>query len=159
MKTNAQETCAFLTGAAIGAAVMYMLDPVQGRRRRSTMNDKLRSATGSACEVLEQTARHISNQVHGVIAEAQSMLHTEPVTDETLAERVKSKMGRAVSHSGLIDVDVRDGVVILRGTVSAYEVGDLLTAIRSARGVGRIQNELEVDHNIGAPHPFQRAAT
>jgi hypothetical protein len=63
-------TCSFLCGAALGAAVMYFLDPQGGRRRRALVRDKATSWAGQAEEYAEKTARHLGNRATGVTHEA-----------------------------------------------------------------------------------------
>jgi hyperosmotically inducible periplasmic protein len=63
-------TCAFLCGAAFGAAMMYFLDPKGGRRRRALVRDKSYSLAHQAEEYAEKKARHYSNVAHGMAHEA-----------------------------------------------------------------------------------------
>ena len=67
MSSNA---CAFLCGAAFGAAMMYFLDPQGGRRRRSLVQDKTTSWAHQAEDYAEKTARDLGNRAYGVAHEA-----------------------------------------------------------------------------------------
>ncbi|MGH7572321.1 MAG: SRPBCC family protein, partial [Gemmatimonadota bacterium] len=71
------------------------------------------------------------------------------VADDVLAERVRSKMGRHVSHPGAIEVTARWGRVTLRGPILAHELEDLLSAVASVRGVRDIDDRLEVHRDPG----------
>ncbi len=63
-----------LCGIGLGAALMYILDPSQGRRRRALLRDKLVGATNKAGDVIGKTSRDLRNRAQGVIHEAGSML-------------------------------------------------------------------------------------
>jgi hypothetical protein len=65
------------------------------------------------------------------------------VSDEVLAERVRAKLGRRVSHPHSIDVDARDGCITLSGLIVAREVKDLLSAVSSISGVRAVDNRLD----------------
>jgi hypothetical protein len=58
-----------LAGMAIGAALMYLLDPEQGGRRRSLLRDKFVALSNDAADVLGKTSRDLRNRAQGVIAE------------------------------------------------------------------------------------------
>jgi uncharacterized membrane protein len=73
------------------------------------------------------------------------------VSDETLHERVRSAVGRAVSHPGAIGVTVSDGRVILQGPVLEHELDDLLRAVGRVAGVSEAVNELEVHREPDVP--------
>jgi hypothetical protein len=66
-----------LTGAGIGALVMYLIDPEQGRRRRAVMRDKLISASNQAADFINSKSRDLSNRAQGTVAEARSSLGIE----------------------------------------------------------------------------------
>ena len=63
-----------LYGAGIGAALMYILDPDQGRRRRALLRDKLVSMSNKTSDAVGRTSRDLRNRAQGVIHEAGSML-------------------------------------------------------------------------------------
>jgi hypothetical protein len=71
MSSNA---CSFLCGAALGAAVMYFLDPQGGRRRRALVRDKAVSYAGHAGEYAERTARDLGNRATGLAHEARKLV-------------------------------------------------------------------------------------
>ena len=133
-----------LTGAALGAAVMYIFDPDKGRRRRALLRDQLVSGVNHLDDAVEVIARDLAHRTQGLLAEARSAIINEQVSDEVLIERVRSKMGRIVSHPSAIDVKVNQGRVILSGRVLKYEQQDLLEGVRSVRGVIDVEDQLEV---------------
>ena len=133
----------FLLGAGIGAAVMYLLDPHDGARRRALVGDKVTRYSRLARENLSgriEDARHRSG---GMMAELRSQFRLGSPTDETLVARVRSKLGHAVSHPAAIEVSAQDGRVTLRGPVLMSEVDHALMAVRLIPGVTELDNMLE----------------
>jgi hypothetical protein len=61
-------------GVALGAGLMYILDPDRGRRRRALLRDKLVSASNKASDAVGKTSRDLSNRAQGVIAETSKAL-------------------------------------------------------------------------------------
>jgi hypothetical protein len=66
--------CSFLCGAALGAAVMYFMDPQGGRRRRALVRDKAVSYANQAGEYVEETTRDLGNRATGLAHEARKMV-------------------------------------------------------------------------------------
>lgn len=62
----------FIGGIGLGALVMYLLDPEQGRHRRASVRDQINSATRKGSEQLGKKMRHLQNRAQGVIADARS---------------------------------------------------------------------------------------
>src|SRR5919204_5239983 len=56
---------------ALGAGLMYFLDPVQGRRRRALVCDQCASVLAQWSDALDKAARDLSNRTWGMVAEAQ----------------------------------------------------------------------------------------
>src|SRR5205085_11998372 len=95
-------------------------------------------------DAIGTTSRDLSNRTRGMVSEIASLLRGDEASDEVLTSRVRSKLGRAVSHPHAIEVRVRNGHVTLSGPVLASEVDDLLSCISSVRGVEEVENHLEV---------------
>ncbi len=72
--------------------------------------------------------------------------------DRTIAERVRSAMGREVSNARAIMVACREGVVTLRGPILAAEVDGMLECASRVRGVREVVDRLEV-HEQPGNHP------
>jgi hypothetical protein len=66
-----------LSGAALGAALAYVLDPNAGRRRRARMSDAVTSATRRTGRTLRSKGRHLSNRARGLQAETTRALRRE----------------------------------------------------------------------------------
>ena len=69
-RSNKGRTAALLGGMGIGAALMYMLDPGRGARRRAVARDKAAKFARVAGERIGRTSRDLSNRALGVLAEA-----------------------------------------------------------------------------------------
>lgn len=138
---------AALFGASLGAGLMYMFDPQQGRRRRALVRDQLVHALNKLDDGIGVLSSDLSNRTQGLVARIRSMrvrFAGESVSDEVLHARVRSKLGRVVSRPRAVEVRVRAGCVTLRGSVLAQEADRLLRAIGGVPGVGRLENQLEV---------------
>lgn len=109
------------TAAALGAALMYLCDPVSGRRRRARLGRVLRQPQDQAFEAAQ----------HALVED-----------DALLRARVHSRVSRLVSHPRAIDVRVRGGVVQLSGAVLAKEQGGLLQHVVAIPGVQRVVNTM-----------------
>ena len=78
---------------------------------------------------MDKAARDLGYRTGGLVAEARAVVRHEAVTDDILVQRVRSRMGRAVSHPHAVEAIAKDGRVTLRGLILAGEVKDLLSAV------------------------------
>jgi hypothetical protein len=62
-----REVAFLAAGVGVGAFIMYMLDPEQGRRRRALARDQVTSFANTAEKRIEAKARHYSNKARGVV--------------------------------------------------------------------------------------------
>jgi uncharacterized membrane protein/osmotically-inducible protein OsmY len=138
-----------LGGVGLGASLMYLLDPDRGNRRRALLLDKLTSAANKTPDAVGATARDLRNRARGLAAEVGSMFTSEEVSDEVLVARVRSKMGRVVSHPSAIEVAAEQGHVRLSGLILAHELDDLLRCVSKVPGVVEVDNRLEVHKQAG----------
>ncbi len=63
-----------LGGFALGALVMFILDPDKGSRRRALARDKVYSAAVRARKRIDAKSRDLANRAKGLGAEASHML-------------------------------------------------------------------------------------
>lgn len=132
------------TGVVIGAGAMYLLDPEQGARRRSLLRDQGIHAGHKVRKELAGAARGARNRTAGAAAELRARFQQDQASDEILTERVRSAIGRAVSHPGAIAVNVFEGRATLEGHVLADELPELVRRVGRVRGVSEVRNELEM---------------
>ena len=138
-----------LKGACLGAGAMYFLDPQRGRRRRALLRDQAIGASHYLACHWDKSVRDLNNRLSGFVAEFERWGREEHVSDNQLAGRVRSKLGRYVSNPRAIEVSVDDGRVTLRGPVLASEIQAAFDAVRSVPGVGHVENELEAHAEPG----------
>jgi hypothetical protein len=143
------ERGAVLTGLGLGAGLMYFLDPERGRRRRALVRDRVAHTARIGEDAIEATGRDVAHRASGATARLRGMRHREPVDDRVLAERVRAKLGRYVSHPRAIDVDAFDGRVTLRGPILKAEVKRLLKKINRIPGVTEVVSQLEEHRDAG----------
>lgn len=142
MEQRVNRIVTLLAGAGVGAGLLYLLDPNAGARRRALARDQAMSTLHRTQDFLGKAGRDMRHRARGMAA-AGTRLLPEHVSDETLVERVRSKMGRFVSHPRAIDVDAVDGCVTLSGPILTREVDGLLGAVRSVRGVRMVEDLLD----------------
>jgi len=139
-----------LIGAGIGAGIMYILDPQVGNRRRSLARDKATRAWHKTEDAISALGKDIGNRAQGVYAGASSRVRGgKEITDDVLVERVRSKLGRYVTHPSSIEATANAGRVTLRGPVLEDEVDDVLRATWTIRGVSDVDNQLTVHAEAG----------
>src|ERR1044072_9516076 len=125
----------FGAGLGIGTAAMFLLDPDRGKRRRSLVRDKLALATRKTGDCIESTSRDVSNRTRRLISEIKCRLSSEQPEDSVLVDRVRSKLGRIVSHPAAIVVTADNGNVTVAGPVLTSEVPHLLSCVKWIPGV------------------------
>ena len=134
---------------AAGAAAMYMFDPDCGGLRRALVRDQLVHAAHKTTDAVDATSRDLTNRARGVVAELRGRFDNGHVSDEKLAERVRSRIGAVVGHAGAIRADVTEGRVRLTGPILRDDVDRLLRRVGAVRGVRDVANALEVHEEPG----------
>jgi hypothetical protein len=122
-----------LYGAGFGAAMMYFMDKDLGNRRRALVRDKVQRLRYQADDAIDTSLEDLRNRVRGILAEGMATVSNEPINDQVLSERIRSRLGFMARHPRAVDLTVQDGVATLTGDVLAAEVDGLL------RGVGRVR--------------------
>lgn len=132
----------FPGGLLLGAGLMYLLDPVRGRRRRARILEAVHHAERRERELLSRAARDARQRVHGL---TERMMHrpSSDVPDQVIVERVRSRLGRVISHPRAVDVAVIDGRAILRGAIFAHEAPKAVACVRGTPGVRAVVDRLE----------------
>jgi uncharacterized membrane protein len=134
----------WLWGLGLGAGMMYFLDPNQGSRRRSLMQDQITSMKNSADDSIDVAMRDLNNRVRGVRAELAGAVSGGTPSDWVIKERVRARLGYLTHHPRAVEVDVHNGVVYLRGDALMSELDSLLTGVSNVNGVNRVENHLNV---------------
>jgi hypothetical protein len=130
-------TVTLMSGMIIGATAMYIFDANRGARRRAYARDRLIHAGHRMGRGLRKRSRDWVNRALGAVAELRSSIKDRIATvpDEQLLDRVRSQLGHVVSHSGLLQVEARDGCVLVSGPVLEREVEKIRRRIAETRGV------------------------
>jgi len=128
---------------------MYFLDPDRGKRRRARIRDAATHILNTADDAIAKAARDLHHRVSGLAVEIGSALRREEVIDDVLVARVRSKLGRVVSHPHAVEVTADRGRVMLKGHILSSEEGSLLKAVSSVRGVREVENKLNAHEEAG----------
>ncbi len=142
----------FFWGAVTGAALMYLLDPAFGRRRRAIARDKVRHVRREAAESAEKSGRDLGNRARGLWAELGALFRPDDAGDDVIAERVRARLGQVCSHPHAVETRVSGGSVHVRGSILGAEHARVIAALRAVRGVRAIRDELQI-HAAGAGVP------
>ena len=130
------------SAVAAGAALMYLLDGASGARRRAELRDKLVSFSRMGTRKANVAARDVAHRLEGAWAEAGHLFKNEVASDDMLSERVRSQLGRVVSHAHSVEVTAPDGCITLRGSVPDGERDQLLRRVHRVRGVRMVLDKL-----------------
>ena len=137
---------ALMTGVGFGASWMYFNDPGQGKRRRAMVHDRCGKALRGMRCFMDKALRDAEHRVEGTVAEARGMLDTMfdggTVSDATLTDRIRAKLGHYASQPRLIEVRCDEGHVTLSGTAPAQEAAAIAASVRAVRGVHSVENQL-----------------
>jgi uncharacterized membrane protein/osmotically-inducible protein OsmY len=143
MKKDGNTALTMIAGAALGGMLMYLADPNRGNSRRASVRQKMSHGVREFGCVADKGVRDLRNRTRGILAEVWSSIKAESVPDEVLIDRVRAKIGRAASHPSEIEVTAKNGAITLYGPVLEHEIGHLIAAAHSVRGVHSIENRLE----------------
>jgi hypothetical protein len=133
-----------LGGLGLGAALMYVLDPERGKRRRGLVRDKALHLSRKASDRLDARSRDLRNRMRGAAAQVKAMGKPDAVSDPVIEDRVRAEIGRVVSNPGAVEVSALGGTVTLSGPVLVNELDDLLSTAHRVRGVEDVENRLQV---------------
>ena len=140
-------------GVALGSALAYFFDPQSGARRRNTTRDQVFAFFRRAGRKAGRAGRGVASEAYGVSQKVQHR-QEEPkdFDDATLTHKVETEIFRpAEVPKGQINVNVENGVVVLRGEVDSWDmVDDLVGRARGVQGVRDVENLL---HLPGQPAP------
>jgi len=148
-----QTACA-LGSLAIGAGIVWLLDPNRGRGRRAWLGDKTNSVLRETGDFFRKTGRHIANRSRGMYHETSSMVggmtgSGGQMTDDQLCARIRSQLGHVTRNFGDVQVRAVQGRVTLTGSAPAEEIDAILNAVIGVRGVSGVDNQLRTRTSPG----------
>ena len=143
MRHKESTSLGLISGTLLGGGLMYLADPDRGRRRRAMVRDQMVNGARLAGDAVDKGIRDMRNRARGLVFEARDAIWRREVSDEVLVERVRTKLGRMLSHPSAVEVTVEDGRVVLSGPVLESEADDLVAAVYGVRGVCDVESRLE----------------
>ncbi len=145
-----RHSAAFLVGAAIGSVLVYFFDPYRGNYRRAKFKDKSLKFKKSSVSLAERQLKNVRNQFRGFTYGLKNLFIDQgPVENSVLEARIRSKIGRKISHAHAVKVNVIDGNVTLSGPILRREVNQVLACARTVSGVKKLVNKLEPHERAG----------
>ncbi len=144
---NPRSIATLLAGMGAGGILMYLLDRNQGKRRRHVLRDRTAHALRRQRSVVSQGVRDVAHRAGGAV---ERLRHPQGDTsDEVLAPRVRSALGRLSSHPSAIEVTVNEGIVTLSGPILASEYKRVVRKIERVAGVHGIEDRLDPHQRAG----------
>lgn len=122
------------------------------------VRDQVVSGWNELDDVVDTAGRDLKNRARGLVAETRSRFRGDSVDDDILEARVRSAIGRVVSHPRAIEVESEGCCVTLSGPVLAHEEEALVSAVKKVRGVEGVRNHLEVHAEPGTVPGLQGGA-
>ena len=139
-----QDPASLILAAAGGAIASTAVNAFRDASRRARARNRVTSAATHTVDLMGKAVRDAKNRASGAAASAKGLMRKDDASDEKLVARVRSRLGRAVSHPHAIQVSATNGHVVLSGPILRSEVEHLLREVRRVRGVRGIENKLEV---------------
>ncbi|MDQ6682419.1 MAG: BON domain-containing protein [Chloroflexota bacterium] len=143
-------------GALLGALTAYLLDPDKGRDRRARLRETLNGRLGDVRDRIEQRRRRSIDMLEGRLDQVRQPGETGAVlNDASLAAKVETELFADQSIAkGKINVNVEEGVVVLRGEVdTAKQRTDLVRRARRIPGVADVTSLLHLPGEPAPPEP------
>jgi hypothetical protein len=122
----------FFAGAGVGAVAGRLLN------RHPLPFPAPRTDGKAGADTRESLAR-----TQLLLKEIRSLVLHADVPDEVLERKIKARVARNTRHPDLINVQVVDGVVVLRGHAATEEAFDLVESLSRLRGVKNVEDRLE----------------
>jgi uncharacterized membrane protein len=136
-------------GLGVGATFMYLLDPDRGTRRRAVLRDQIVHGARVGRDAMGATGRDLRNRTYGTVAQLKSAWGDDAPSNDVLVARVRSSLGRVVSHPHAIEVSANDGAVRIRGPILRSESARLVHTVKNVRGVRELVSELDEHEDAG----------
>jgi hypothetical protein len=146
-------------GAGLATLGLALFEPTRGAARRAALREKTSSGLRRVREGTRGRLSDARARARGALHELRARFEEGEVSDSVLEERVRAKMGRAVSHPGALRVSAAQGCVEISGPVLADEAGELIDSIRGVRGVKDVVDRLDVHESAGNEPALQGAAS
>ncbi|HVJ94688.1 MAG TPA: hypothetical protein VM580_33105 [Labilithrix sp.] len=131
-------------GTALGAGLMFFLDPRRGAARRALIEQKARRFAHEVVTATSIGGRDLEHRLQGLLSKL-SGKHETSVPDDVLVARVRSQLGRVCSHPHAVEAIAKgNGRIELKGPILRREVGPVVSAIERVRGVAIVEHDFDV---------------
>ncbi|HEY0867265.1 MAG TPA: BON domain-containing protein [Fimbriimonas sp.] len=145
-----------LEGLAVGAGLMYVLDPESGRRRRAMARDQFQKQVRHRQSALGVMQRDFANRSRGMMTQFKAArTHGDMVADDIVEQRIRSALGRVCSHPRAIYCQVHNGEATLTGQVLNSNVQKVVQCVKNTKGVHRVVNRLDVHEDASGISSLQ----
>ena len=125
--------------AALGAVVMYLFDPRDGKRRRAVARDRTAGTFRDLRRRADKRARYMEGKAQGVVHGLHGEEPKPYQNDATLKHKIESEVLR--NYEGAINVNVDDGVAVLRGQLRRPdEINKLEEDVSRVQGIVAVEN-------------------
>jgi len=146
-----QPRTALLFAVAGGAFATTLASALANPPRRAQLRNRVSSAASDTLDLMGKAARDARNRISGAAAAAKGAVRGDEPSDEKLVARVRTKLGRLVSHPHAVEVKADHGHVTLSGPILASEVDLLVREVRRVRGVREVETTFEVHEHADVP--------
>jgi osmotically-inducible protein OsmY len=151
-----RSTISFAKGAAIGAAVTYVLDPDHGRARQARLRDQMLAAGRRGARWAGRKTRYSAGRMKGRVLRSAGFGTSDTSNDRQLDEHLRGTLRRQPVATDHLTTEVNDGVVRVRGEVaSSADAQVIRQALASEPGVERVEDLM---HLPGEVPPNKAAA-
>ena len=133
-----------LIGLGAGAVAAYFSDPELGRIRRAAFANGARRVLANAAHEGKKSLEDSRNRLSGLAARCWAKNETESPSDCVLEQRIRSRIGRVVSHPRKIHVVCDGGTATLWGVVFQEEISELVRTVEATPGVKEVLDHLEI---------------
>ena len=137
----------FMAGMAVGAGLMYMMDPEVGSRRRL----QAREAAGRYMHRTQDTMRQQAQRLSGrgrqedMTRGAETMTSQQDTMDDIdLREKIRSRLQERIDNADRIEIEVSGGMVTLSGSAKTHEVDRIIDAASTLPNVRSVINRISV---------------
>ena len=157
MAAKRPENWMILGGIAGATAAAYFLDCQHGSERRARFARNAERLASAAVDGVSLGFKDTGHRLLGRARQAWLLTHRDQVDDRVLAERIRSRMGRILTHPHKIQVVCDKGVVTLWGEAPQDEVCDLTQAVAGIAGVKEVLDHIEIHESAVEPVPEEDA--
>lgn len=148
-------------GLCTGAVAAYFSDSKIGEIRRTAFAKGAKRILTKAAHEGKKSLEDSRNHLVGLLSQYTPKFQAEQASDRVLEERIRSRIGRVVSHPHKIHVVCQGGVATLWGIVPQEEISELVRVAEATPGVSEVLDHLEIgpaeEFATGQNNPLREA--